>query len=152
MKLAEALILRADVQKRIEQVKQRLLANARVQQDEKPAEDPKKLLPELEGLLKELESLVKRINKTNSTTDLAKGVSLTEALATRDVLLLKRKAYADLANAASLRQDRYSRSEIKFVSTVDVTKLQKTADDLSKQYRELDAAIQALNWNTELAE
>jgi ABC-type hemin transport system substrate-binding protein len=48
MKLAEALILRADTQKRIEQLKQRLNANARVQQGEKPAEDPKKLMTELD--------------------------------------------------------------------------------------------------------
>ena len=152
MKLAEALILRADTQKRIEQIKQRLKANARTQQGEKPEEDPKKLLVELDALLRQLETLIKNINRTNSTAEFQSGVVLSDALAMRDVLMLKRNAYADLAQAASVRHDRVSRSEIKFVSTVEVAKLQKTVDDLSKQYRELDAKIQALNWLTELIE
>jgi hypothetical protein len=150
MKLAEALILRADTQKRIEQLKQRLNANARVQQGEKPAEDPKKLMTELDALLRQLEALMKNINRTNSATEVQKSVTMSDALAMRDVLMMKRNAYAGLAQAASVRQDRVSRSEVKFVSTVEVAKLQKSVDDLSKQYRELDAKIQALNWLTEL--
>ncbi len=37
MKLAEALILRADTKKRFEQLRQRLLNNAKVQEGDKPA-------------------------------------------------------------------------------------------------------------------
>jgi hypothetical protein len=40
MKLAEALILRADCQKRIAQLKSRLLVNAKVQEGDAPAGDP----------------------------------------------------------------------------------------------------------------
>ena len=40
MKLAEALVLRADGQKRIEQLQQRLIQNAKVQADDQPAENP----------------------------------------------------------------------------------------------------------------
>ena len=43
MKLAEALILRADCQKRIAQLKSRLLTNAKVQEGDKPAEAPQEL-------------------------------------------------------------------------------------------------------------
>jgi hypothetical protein len=43
MKLAEALILRADLQKRIEQLKQRILNNVMVQEGDEPAEDPSQL-------------------------------------------------------------------------------------------------------------
>jgi len=75
-----------------------------------------------------------------------------QALAERDILSLRRTAYADLAQAASVRQDRYSKSEVKFISTVDVAALQKKADDLAKQYRELDARIQEANWQVELLE
>ena len=49
-----------------------------------------------------------------------------------------------------IRDSRYSRSEIKFVATVPVPKLRERADDLARQYRELDTRIQQLNWNTEL--
>ena len=43
MKLAEALILRADCQKRIAQLKSRLLVNAKVQEGDAPAETPREL-------------------------------------------------------------------------------------------------------------
>ena len=40
MRLAEALILRADYQRRLEQLKQRLIRNAKVQAGDAPNEDP----------------------------------------------------------------------------------------------------------------
>jgi len=49
-----------------------------------------------------------------------------------------------------LRQDRYTRSEVKFFSTIDVGELQTQMDRMSRQYRELDTKIQQANWNTEL--
>ena len=73
-----------------------------------------------------------------------------EALALRDGLVRKRRIYHDLAQRADPRSDRYSRNEIKFVSTISVADMRKHVDDLSKQYRELDTRIQQLNWNTEL--
>ena len=41
-------------------------------------------------------------------------------------------------------------SEIKILSAVDVGKLQKKIDDMSKEFRVTDNRIQALNWSTEL--
>ena len=68
MKLAEALILRADCEKRIAQLKSRLLVNAKVQEGDKPAEIPQELIGELEHVARELLDLIKSINKTNSAT------------------------------------------------------------------------------------
>ena len=48
MKLAEALQLRADLQKRMEQLASRLYDNATVQEGDAPAEDPAALLAEYE--------------------------------------------------------------------------------------------------------
>jgi len=64
MKLAEALILRADCQKRIAQLKSRLLVNAKVQEGDKPAETPQELIAELGRVSTELLDLIKRINRT----------------------------------------------------------------------------------------
>jgi uncharacterized protein DUF6847 len=150
MKLAEALILRADCQKRFEQLKSRLLNNARVQQGDKPAEKPQELIAEIERVARELVNLIKRINQTNSTAIVARGKSISDLLAERDILRLRRTAYADLAASASARQDRYTRSEVKFVATVNVAEFQKRAEKLAKNYREIDARIQELNWQTEL--
>lgn len=152
MKLAEALILRADNKKRFEQLRQRLMNNAKVQEGDEPAEKPEDLLKEIEQTANEYERLIKQINKTNSETEFSKGKTLTDALAERDVLILRRSIYSGLVNSATVSQQLYSRSEIKFVSTVDVGKTQKLADKLSKQYRELDAKIQEFNWKTDLAE
>lgn len=150
MKLAEALILRADHQKRLAQLKQRLLRNAKVQEGDDPGEDPKTLLSEFEAVAGELEDLIQRINRTNSQSRISSGATLTEALATRDVVRMKADVYRELAQAATITQDRYSRSEVKFISTVDVSAVQKEADRLSKQHRELDAEIQSANWQAEL--
>ena len=97
MKLAEALILRADCQKRVLQLKQRLLLNAKVQEGDAPAEQPQGLLAELHQVSAELVDLIKRINKTNSTTAFADRGSISDALAERDVLALERAAYLELA-------------------------------------------------------
>ena len=68
MKLAEALILRADCQKRIAQLKSRLLTNAKIQEGDAPAETPQELIVELGRVSTELLDLIKRINRTNSAT------------------------------------------------------------------------------------
>jgi hypothetical protein len=151
MKLAEALIQRADAQKRIEQLKARIVRNARVQEGEEPAENPAALLEELERIATNLADLIKRINRTNSQTLIVEGKTLSDALAERDVLMVRRAAYQDLAQAASVSQDRYMRSELKFKSTVPVPDMQARADDLARLHRELDAMIQQTNWNTELS-
>ena len=152
MKLAEALILRADAQRRIEQLRDRLQTSAKVQEGEQPPEKPQDLIEELDRVSATLLDLIKRINKTNSTVTFSEDVTLSDALAQRDVLMLMRRVYTSLAEAASVGQNRYSRSEIKYYSTVNVAEIQKRVDDLSKQHRELDARIQEANWNTELVE
>ncbi len=150
LKMAEALILRADSQKRFEQLKQRLQQNARVQEGDTPAEAPADLLAEIEQVAVELTRLIQQINRTNSSVRLTPEQSLADALASRDVLKLRIAVYRDLAQAASINQSRATRSEIKFRSTISVAEVQKQADQLAKAYRELDAQIQAANWLTEL--
>ena len=97
MKVAEALILRADTQKRLEQLRQRLLRNAKVQEGDKPAEQPEALIQDLEGAAAELTQLIQRINRANAATELEPGVTLSDALALRDVLKLRHGTYASLA-------------------------------------------------------
>ena len=58
--------------------------------------------------------------------------------------------YRDLAQSATVTQDRYSKSEIKFKGTVNVMEIQERADQLAKECRELDAAIQEAICRSEL--
>jgi len=152
MKLAEALVLRADVQKRIAQMRGRLQQSALIQEGERPPEDPKELLAELDQLLNQLSELIARINKTNLQTRLPEGITLTDALAQRDVLSMHHGIIGALADTASTRVERYGRSEIRKMSTVDVTALRRQMDEIARQRRELDTAIQATNWSTDLIE
>ena len=150
MKLAVALILRSDLQKRIEQLKNRLRNNVMVQEGDRPSEEPEVLLKEFDDCLLELTDIIKRINRTNNTTKFNEEWTLSDALAERDKLWEKRFILSHVAEAASVKQDRYSRTEIKYISVVNVKELQKQIDKLSKEYRELDTKIQGLNWTIDL--
>lgn len=150
MKLAEALHLRADLQKRIQQLGVRLNNNAKVQEGDTPAEDPMVLLSELENNTNELANLITAINRTNCAAVSADGVSLTEMIAKKDALSLRVSMLRSFIDTASAKVDRYSNKEIRVRSTVDVREAQKTLDSLSKQLRELDVTIQGLNWTVDL--
>ena len=150
MKLAEALILRADCHKRIAQLESRLVNNAKIQEGDIPAEAPQDLIAELERVTSELLALIQRINKTNSATTFKDGQTISDALAQRDVISLQRNAFANLAQAGSTSQNRFTRSEVKYLSTINVAEIQKRADELAKNYRDLDARIQELNWESDL--
>ena len=149
MKLAEALLLLADLQKRIEHIESRLLRNAKVQEGETPAEDPQALLAELSDLVRQLETLMRRINETNAALTDA-GETMTALLARRDCLRLYVQALRRFCAEASETVMRGTRSEVVVRSAVDVRRLQKTIDDTSKELRELDLRIQGLNWTAEL--
>ena len=151
MKLATALSERADIQRRLSQLQVRLNNNAKVQEGEEPAEDPKALLQELNGMLQRLEWLMARINLTNSAT-LVEGKSLTELLARRDCLSKRLSVMRAFLDNASAKTERYSQKEIKILSTVKVAQLQKELDADSKALRQLDEQIQSLNWTTDLIE
>ena len=149
MKLAAALIERADLQTRLTQLQTRLLNNAKVQEGVKPNEDPKDLLKELDEISKQLEDYIYRINMTNAAT-LVDEIPLTSLLAKKDVLTKKISILRAFLNESSALVDRYSLKEIKIDSTVDVAKLQKDLDTLSKELRLLDQKIQEINWTTDL--
>lgn len=150
MKLAEALILRSDLQKRMSQIESRLYNNVLTQEDEKPSEDPKVLLEEYMSLQGQLTDIIKRINNTNNNTKFNEEMTLAEALVERDALLAKRNILVNAAERASDKQDRYSRTEIKYVSTINIVEFQSQADALAKEYRKLDTNIQGMNWNVDL--
>lgn len=150
MKLAEALSVRKDLMKRIAQLQGRIANNVKVQEGDEPLENPDELMKELDSCLKQLEDIIFRINATNMKTKNAKGVTLTQLMAQRDVLTMRVNTLRNVFNSASESQNRYSQSEIKMVTVVDVKKLGKQVDDLSAKLRVLDMEIQALNFATDL--
>ena len=151
MKIAEALILRADIQKRIAQLKTRLNNNAKVQEHEEPAENPQLLLTELDSLISQLNDLIIKINKTNTLSKID-GISLVELIAKKDTLSQKAGILREFIEIASQKINLYSTTEIKVFSTINVPAQQKQLDKLSKKIRETDTKLQQANWTIDLIE
>jgi hypothetical protein len=152
MKLAEALALRAEAARRIEQLRGRIVDNARYQEGEEPAEAAAGLLAQSSHACADLESLVRQINRTNASSQLGTG-TITDAIARRDVLKLRHGIITAAADAAAGRQrgwNRQLRTELTFISALPVAELRAQADDVARQIRELDTDIQRANWEVDL--
>jgi hypothetical protein len=112
------------------------------------------LLAEADRVLAELEDLIRRINRTNAATMLDEQMTVTDAIARRDVLRWRHSLYTSVADAASGGSGpgmvRQMRSELRYVSALTVSELRTAADEAAKQHRELDVRIQQANWATEL--
>lgn len=149
MKLAEALSVRADLQKKISQLKSRLKDSAKVQEGDTPVENVADLEKELDGCLVQLEELIYRINLTNMQT-VHNGETLTRMIARRDVLSMRVSLMREVLKYVTEKEERYSRNEIRYVRTVDVNALRQNIDGYSAWLRKLDLEIQSLNWAVDL--
>lgn len=150
MKLAEALLLRADIQKKLASLQARAQRYAVVQEGEQPAEDPQAILRQVEAVAGEFQRLIFAINRANLQHKIGTGESLTAALARRDSLGLRHRILQSVVDVCAKPPDRYGVKEIRWVATVDVAALQDQVDDISKEIRELNAAIQEAGWQVEL--
>jgi hypothetical protein len=155
--LGEALADRASKKKQLEQVAARAAAVARYQEGEEPAESADELLAKGRTLIGELRELVRRINRTNSATELAPGFTLTDALAQRDGYAAQYRLVTAVADAGAGRGRevvwaRQLRSELQQVSAVQVADLRGEADEIAEARRNLDVRIQQAGWATELLE
>lgn len=152
--LAEALVERKALKQRLESLRNRLATYARVQEGEKPAEEPAELLAEVERAAADLERLIAAINRTNVATllDGEERLSLMAAIARRDMLALRQSILEATIAAATPTRERWAitRTELRAVATVDVAGMQRQVDALAKARRELDTRLQAANWATHL--
>lgn len=146
MKLAEALLLRSDLMKKIEHLQNRIRPVLIVSDDKKPQEDPDKLLAQLRKAIQDLEILVVRINSTNNGTQIKGEGSLMEALAKRDALKMLSEKLRNIRYAAQVNNS----GEANLKTTIDIKKLQIEMDQTGRAFREIDSKIQELNWLTEL--
>lgn len=116
------------------------------------------LLAQAREVTGQIEELIRRINRTNAATELEPGVTITDAIARRDALASRRRLVTAVADAASGHQSqdagwgRQLRSELRQLTDVPVAELRREADDLARQYRELDMRIQEANWAAEVSD
>jgi site-specific recombinase len=99
------------------------------------------LQSEPEKSARDLTAPIRRINRANAAFRFGTG-TISDALAEREVLKIRYNAFRQLANAASTSQNRTTRPEVKFIAAVSVAAIQRKADELAQEYRELDTRIQ----------
>ena len=152
MKLAEALLIRSDMQKKLAQLKGRIRNNAKVQEGDVPSEDPNELIIDASQIISELATLIERIHRTNAIANTDKGQSMLTLLVERDTLEMRHKLLIEAIEAANSESDRYSHREIKWHVMVSVASLQKQADDIAMKLRQINIVIQSNNWQIDLVE
>lgn len=89
--------IRADLQEKVAQLKERIKESAKVQEGDKPCDNVEELYKELDEALVQLEDLIYRINITNVQI-VQDGESLTRLIANRDVLSMRVKALKEVVN------------------------------------------------------
>ena len=151
MKLAEALQERADLNRNIEQLQDRLSNSVLFQEGEEPVEDVNILKEALDNNIKRLAYLMKCINQTNCQTFID-SQSLTELIAQKDALSVKIQIYKNIAYTASQGAHRARNTDIKIKSAINVPAWQAEIDTMAKKLRLLDNKLQENNWKTDLQE
>lgn len=154
MKLGEALSLRARQAKQLDDLRSRIKNNLLIQEGESPAEDPEALIEEFEGVSDAHAALVSRITRTNITSTVGTGENLLDLLHEREALRRKRNLHEFAADQSSPDPSayRYMRTELRFVTVLDVQKHRVTVTELDELIRVLDAKIQEANWQIDLVE
>ncbi len=89
--------IRADLQKKVAQLKERIKESAKVQEGDEPCDNLEELYKELDEAVVQLEDLIYRINITNVQI-VQDGDSLTRLIANRDVLSMRVKALKEVVN------------------------------------------------------
>ena len=151
MKLAVALQERADINRKIEELKNRLKCNVLIQEGESPEEEPNSLKRELDSTIARLGVLIAKINLTNSQT-VVDGKTLTELIAQKDALQLSIYVFKEIIDVANQKTYRSRNTEIKIKTAISVVDWQKRIDALSKELRLFDIKIQETNWKIDLIE
>lgn len=150
MKLAEALLLRADQKKKLASLRERITRNSIVQEGEVPSERVEDLLKEADAVMREHLDTVQKVNAANQTSKIADGRLLSGVLAERDALVHQHSLVTAAIQATHKDVSRYGQKEIKWLPQIDIAAMQKRADDLSKKTREINVVIQSANWQIEV--
>lgn len=89
--------IRAELQKKVAQLKERIKESAKVQEGDEPCDNVEELYKELDEALVQLEDLIYRINITNVQI-VQDGDSLTRLIANRDVLSMRVKVLKEVVH------------------------------------------------------
>lgn len=147
MKLAEAISLRSDLQRKVTDIEDRIKASGRLQDGDKPAEDTSLLFKELSSVLNQLNELIYKINKTNLSSEF-EGKTLTQLIAEKDVIKMRNDALREIINTC--KDTMRMSSDTKIVCTLDLAQLIKEKEKYEKDLSSIKLQIQKGNWTFDL--
>ncbi len=150
MKLAEALILRADMQRKLANINTRIAENVKIKEGDEPAEMPIKLMKEAEELIEKLYNLIAHIHHTNATVRLADGKTLLMTMVERDKLKERYRMINNALKKAKSKPDIHYNYEVKWKKMVNIIALQRQVEETAVKIRNLNVLIQATTWKVDL--
>lgn len=158
MRLAEALMLRAELKNEADELFKRIEENAFYKQDETPMEDAKELFRKMEDVLLEIKVLEEKIWRTNMNTLCQGKKTIYDLLRERDYLIkiVYRKNRVIAMHKSDYQNKMYylkdESSVIKKVFAFDIKTLIKERDEAAKKCKEINLMIQRKNWEVDLME
>lgn len=154
MKLAEALMERAANKKLLIELASRMEDYAVYEENTTPPHDFVETATRFEMLSNRQIALITAINLTNTLVMLPNGMTMTEALALREMMHYKSKVYANVFNETQNNSRgmfaRRTKDEIRYVPSFDLPNATKQRDEIAVAIRKLEVDIQALNWTADL--
>lgn len=151
MKLAEAVIERKALTKKIAETKLLIGENLRVEEGDEPDIDVTATLDELEQLYQRFYDLVTAINDANNLPQAeADGQSISALIVRRDVTKALANEWRGFVATASSRDRGYRYGGLgdqpKTAPTIPLADLRAKATDFEQAAREIDMNIQRLDW------
>lgn len=154
MNILEAITLKKDLEKRIENLGSRYVGNLTVLKGGKPHEDPNELLKEMDKSIIQLNDLCYRIDAADLYVKNSTGKTLIELVIERESLTTRLNVLRNALNEVtfgSYNDYGYnSRREVEFDVVVSIESISKLVDETEEQLRQVTSEIQKLDVKTEI--
>lgn len=157
MKLAEALMLRAELKKDADDLLKRLEENAVYDEERQPMEDSKELFNKMINTLLDIRRLEEKIWKTNMNTVMQGKKTIYDFLRDRDHLVrvvYRKNRLINMYKTNFMEKSQYyykdETNKIKKFFAFDIKTLIAERDEAAKKCREINLMIQRKNWEVEL--
>ena len=151
--LAEALNVRASLNIKLGDLRNRIDNNIYISNGNDPYEDAQELLNKAIEVSKELENLVNIINQTNNNTKFESEIysgTLSEALTHRDTLTQQIKTISQALDSIPSNKRSFFEDRTNGRVLLSVSGLRERKDEFATKLRKLDTDIQKANWSTDL--
>ena len=149
MKIAEALLLRRDLESKLTLLREEIASSAVIQEGDTLDRSIDDLLLDYETTNQEFAQLVIAINQRNAVAKIGEQETIAAALEKREALRRSHAMLTATLEAAKVAP-RMGRNEIRMIRTIDTKQITDRLNQTAKALRELDGQIQQTNWLVDL--